>query len=148
MSTLLKSPITSRMTLNVQQLADRDPRVDFGEFVLKNLKPHLKEIDVLHSDVLVATYVRPSKTAGGIILTDKTTDEDRWQCKVGLVLKLGASAFKYEGAFSYEGPVPEVGQYVTFHTSDSREIGFLGYSCRLIPSELLRMRVPNPEMIY
>jgi co-chaperonin GroES (HSP10) len=148
MSALLKSPITSRMNVNVQQLADRDPKADFGEFVLKALKPHLKEIEVLHSDVLVATYVRPNKTQGGIFLTDKTTDEDRWQCKAGLVLKMGATAFKYEGPFPYEGPVPAVGQYVAFHTSDSREIGFLGYSCRIIASELVRMITSNPEYIY
>lgn len=149
MSTLLKSPIVSRMKINVQDLADRDAKTSFKDLVFKNIGK-LDDFVVLGDDVLVATYVKPNKTAGGIILADKSVDEDRWQGKVGLVLKLGESAFKYEGPYEYKGTVPEIGRYVVFHTSDTREIGINGFSCRTISSSLIRMIIPDDaaESIY
>lgn len=151
MSTLAKSPISSRMKLNVTELSERSADQDFKSMVLKELKPLLDDprFVVLHTDVLVATYVKPRKTAGGILLPEKSVDEDRWQGKVGLVLKLGEGAFKH-GAWgnAYEGTVPEVGDYVTFHTSDTREIGFKGFSCRHVDASLVRTIVPNPDVIY
>jgi co-chaperonin GroES (HSP10) len=142
MSTLLKSPITSRMKINMQDLAERDHKTPFKDLVFKNIG-NLDDYVVLGDDVLVATYVKTGKTAGGIILTDKSVDEDRWQGKVGLVLKLGESAFKYEGPYEYKGTVPKIGSYIVFHTSDTREIGIKGFSCRTISSSLVRMIIPD-----
>ena len=142
MSTLLKSPINSRMRINVADIAARDASVSFKKAVLDNIGD-LKDFSVLSSNVLVATYVKPEKTAGGIIIPDTSKDEDRWQGKVGLVLKIGESAFKYDGAFEYEGTKPKIGDYVVFHTSDSREIGVNGFSCRFIDSSLIRMVIPE-----
>lgn len=151
MSTL-RSPIASRMKLNVTELSERSSSTDFRDMVMT---PEMKALlnnpkfVVLHSDVLVATYVKPRKTAGGILLPEKSIDEDRWQGKVGLVLKLGEDAFKY-GAFGaeYNGTVPAVGDYITFHTSDTREIGLLGFSCRHVDASLVRTIIPDPSAIY
>jgi len=142
MSTLLKSPILSRMKIDLQKLAERDGKTSFKDLVFKNIGK-LDDFVVLGDDVLVATYVKMGRTAGGIILTDKSVDEDRWQGKVGLVLKLGESAFKYEGAYEYKGTVPKVGDYVVFHTSDTREVGINGHSCRTVSSSLVRMILPD-----
>lgn len=43
--------------------------------------------------IMVAQYVRPTKTKGGIILTDSTRKEDVYQGNVGLVLSLGDDAY-------------------------------------------------------
>lgn len=137
----------SRMKLNVQDLADRDPNENFKDTVLDALG-NLDGYQVLGSNVLVATYVSCRKTKGGILRIDKSVDEDRWQGKVGLVLKLGETAFKYDGASFYEGPKPNVGDYVAFHTSDTREIGLMGTSCRFVDSSLIRMIVPDPDALY
>ncbi len=152
MTTLAKSPIASRMKLNITELSERSAKTDFRTMVMTEQMVALlddPEFLVFHSDVLVATYVRPRKTAGGIIIPEKSVDEDRWQSKVGLVLKLGENAFK-TGAWgvAYEGTVPKVGDYITFHTADTREVGLLGFSCRHVDSSLVRMRVPNPDVIY
>lgn len=146
-SATLKSPITSRMKINNIELSERSATADFKTLVLRDIG-NLSNFIVLGSDVLVATYVKPRKTAGGILLPDKSVDEDRYQGKIGLVLKLGESAFKYSGPFAYEGTVPKVGQYVAFHTSDTREIGIRGVSCRTIDSQLIRMIVPDPDSVY
>lgn len=137
----------SRMQLNNIALSDRGPGADFKKLVLESVGD-LSGFTVLHTDVLVATYVAPRKTAGGILLPDKSVEEDRWQGKVGLVLKMGEGAFRYTGAFTYEGSVPKVGDYVAFHTSDTREIGIRGTSCRTIDCSLIRMIIPDPSDIY
>ena len=53
----------------------------------------LSTVELFNNQVLVAVYVRPEKTKSGIYLTDKLREEDKFQGKVGPVLKLGASAF-------------------------------------------------------
>ena len=67
---------------------------DPAETIL-DLAGDLEEVDIFNNKILVGVYQRENeaKTAGGIILTHKTTDEDKYQSKVGLVLKMGPSAF-------------------------------------------------------
>lgn len=150
MSTL-RSPISSRMKLNVTELSERAAGTDFRDMVMT---PQMKALlanpkfRLFSTNVLVATYVKPRKTAGGILLPETSVHEDRWQAKVGLVLKLGETAFHYDGQFEYKGYVPEVGDYITFHTSDTRETGLLGFSCRYIDSALVRGTVPDPDAVY
>ncbi len=141
------TPGPSRMKLNVVELSERSATDDFKTMVLKALGA-LSAFKVLGAPVLGATYVQPRKTAGGIIIPEKTVDEDRWQGKLNLVLKLGESAFKFDGAYPYEGTVPAVGDYVVAHTSDTREIGIRGVSCRTIPCSLIRLIVPDPDAIF
>lgn len=138
----------SRMRINVEDLADRPANVPFKDLVLEKLGNVIETATVLGSDILIATYIKPRRTSGGIILTDKTVNEDRWQGKAGLILKLGETAFKYDGAYEYKGTVPDVGQYVAFHTSDSREIGINGVSCRILDSQFVRMIIADPDAIY
>ena len=61
-----------------------DPRKDLLDRV-----GNLDELKIFNNQVLIATYIRPEKTKGGIIMTQNTRDEDRYQSKVGLVLKFG-----------------------------------------------------------
>lgn len=137
----------SRMKLGTIELSERSATADFKKLVLKDLGD-ISGVVILGSDVLVATYIKPRKTAGGIFLPDKSAEEDRHQGKIGLVLKLGESAFSYSGPYKYEGTVPKVGDYVAFHTSDTREIGIRGVSCRTVDSSLIRMIVPDPDSVY
>lgn len=141
----------SRMRLNTHDLANRKVNEDFGTLVQENLGD-LSDFKVLGSNVLVATYIAPRTTSGGIILSDKGVDEDRWQGKVGLVLKVGEDAFKYNytpgGAYEFTGTAPKAGDYITFHTSDARELSVRGVSCKLIDASLIRMIVPSPDDIY
>jgi co-chaperonin GroES (HSP10) len=117
----------------------------------------LSDFEVLGDRVLVATFARPNKTAGGILLSDKTVEENRFQSKVHLVLKIGPVAFKYDGAFKFEGDMPEVGDWVMAFPSNGREFflggtdpagGGEGVSCRLLRSELIEGVVANPMKIF
>lgn len=100
--------------------------------------------------VLVATYQEPERTAGGIILTKKTTDESRFQGRCGLLLKRGPEAFKWDrtGQFEWSGEVPENGEWVVFHYSDAREIFLNQVSCRLVSSKALHGTVADPRTVF
>lgn len=104
--------------------------------------------DIFNDLVLVGTYITPEKSAGGIIMPNKSLDESRYQGKVGLVLKLGPTAFKYTDRFAYEGRVPEVGEWVVYRTSDAWETFIRGVPCRLIESELIKGIIADPTIIY
>ena len=66
----------------------KDPKKAIPELV-----GNLDGIEVIGDMVLVGIYIRPEKTAGGIIRPTINKQEDVWQGKVGLVLKWGPDAF-------------------------------------------------------
>ncbi len=105
---------------------------------------------VFHTDVLVALYMRPEKTKSGLILTDRTREEDRWQGKAGLVIKMGNDAFKDPNGLWFTDAKIELHDWVWFRPSDgfpitlnSRE-GF----CRVINDVNVRGTLPHPDMIW
>src|SRR5215467_569755 len=81
----------------------------------------LSSIEVFHNQVLVGTYIRPEKTTGGIYIPDKTLAEDRFQGKLGLVLKLGPLAFKDDNVAKFGGVTLKEGDWVWFRPSDGME---------------------------
>lgn len=100
------------------------------------------------TEVLVAIYVAPEKTSGGIIRIDKSIEEDRWQGKVGLLLKMGEAAYKYDGSAVWEGPVPEIGDWVFMRVNDAWDIDLKGVACRIIESDLTKGGITDPTLIY
>lgn len=110
-------------------------------------------IEIFHNLVLVATYIRPEKTAGGIYLADKTLAEDRFQGKVGLVVKKGPLAFKDDATLKFGGVDVEVGDWVFYRAGDGFEMFSVdkndgGTSCRLFVDVQLKGRVTDPALIW
>ena len=142
------SATSSRMKLNIVELSERDGSTSFKDLVWKALGKF--NWNVLHTNVLVATYVKPRKTAGGIIIPDNSVHEDRWQGKLGLVVKIGESAFKYgpwNGVdYAYNGTIAKVGDYVTFITPDAQETSFRGVSLKWVDAQFIRAIVPDDEV--
>lgn len=102
--------------------------------------------------IMIATYIRSEKTKGGIIIGgDKTRAEDRFQGKVGLVLKCGpmVDSEKYPGPFAT--PI-KIGDWITYRPSDANEFFFTqgldGVSARVISQSLLLKRIKDPEAIF
>ena len=116
--------------------------------VMDALGDALKGVHVYGNRVLVATAPHKDRSAGGIILTDKMIEEERYQGKVGLVLALGPAAFKYDGSFEWEGRKPDIGSWVFFRTPDASEFGLHGVSCRFIRDELIVGEVDGPGSIW
>jgi co-chaperonin GroES (HSP10) len=107
----------------------------------------LSSIDVMYNMVLLATYVKPGKTKGGIILTDQTKEEDIWQGKVGVVLKLGPDAFQDDNDMSFNGQTAEVGEWVVFKVGDAWQVQVRDWPCRLVRDSSIRMKVSDPSII-
>jgi co-chaperonin GroES (HSP10) len=98
--------------------------------------------------VMVATYARPNKTAGGVLLSDGMTVEDRFQGTVGLLVLIGDTAFKYDGSYSFEGQPPKIGDWVTYRPADGFEIAFRRASCRIFRSESIIGVASCPLLYY
>ena len=107
-----------------------------------------KPLRLAGNRVMVATYVRPQKSAGGILFTDKRRDGNRFEGKVGLVIAIGTTAFRYDGAYPWEGWKPEIGDWVYYRASDAVERGFRDVWCRTIEDHLIEGSPPSPLDIY
>jgi co-chaperonin GroES (HSP10) len=136
--------MTSASVLKLGEYYDHD---SFKKEVFENLTD-LEKHKPLFDKVLVATYLEPSKTKGGVILPDKNREEGRFQGKMGLILALGPTAFEYDGPYKYEGIKPQVGDWVLHYPSNTREFFLYNYSCRLVPSDLLELVSGDPSAIW
>lgn len=118
----------------------------------------LDDFEPLGNKVLVATYIQPETTAGGIILPDRTLLESRFQGKAYLVLALGPLAFVND-AIAQFGPYArgedneiKVGDWLLANPSDGLEFfgveGQAGVSCRVFEDTRFFGRTPSPETVY
>jgi hypothetical protein len=115
----------------------------------------LSGVEVFHSLVLVATHVRPSVTAGGIHLPDRTLLEDRFQGKVGLVVKVGPLAFKDDELTRarFGGVTINIHDWVFYRPGDGFEMFAVdpkdgGTSCRIFDDTQIMGRVADPASVW
>lgn len=108
----------------------------------------ISNFELFNMQVLVGIYIRPQKTKSGIILTDRTIDEDKYQGKVGIVLKTGPSAFVDETGKWFDGNTISVGDWVVFRPSDGWAVSVNGYSCRILDDLSIKARINQPDMIW
>ena len=104
--------------------------------------------EVFNNNILVAIYIRPNKTKSGIILADETTEQDKYQGKVGLVVKKGPSAFEDETGRWFKDENVNVGDWVVFRPSDGWSVAVNGQPCRLMDDVVIRGRVKHPDSIW
>jgi co-chaperonin GroES (HSP10) len=120
-----------------------DPKTD----LLKEIGD-ISNVEVFNNQVLVAIYIRPEQTLGGIILTNNIREEDKWQGKIGLVLKKGPSAFVDDSKNWFNGVDVEVNDWVVFRPSDGWGLTVNGNMCRLLDDTVIRGRVTHPDTIF
>lgn len=110
--------------------------------------------EMFHNKVLVATYIEPNKTAGGIHLPDQTLMESRFQGKAALVLRLGPLAFKDDNIAKFGGVTLNEGDWVMVRPSDGLELfavdasGGTGTSCRVFSDVDIIARLDDPALVY
>lgn len=91
--------------------------------------------DIWGRQVLCAVYVRPNETQAGVCVPTSAQEEDIWQGKALLVLKIGPNAF--QGADSYleatfpkdkDGniKVPKVGDWLFARPNDGVAMSIMG----------------------
>lgn len=111
----------------------------------------LGDIPLYGSSLLVAMYRRPEKTKGGVYLTDRVLEEDLYQGKVGLVLKMGPYPFDEEDRKYFGDNPPKVGDWVVFNTNSGTPFGLLDKKgdCRFIKERRsVFMVISDPELIW
>jgi len=128
---------------NIAMLHESDPK----EKLLAELGD-LSKFEVFNTGVLVAIYIRPEKTKGGFYLTDKTREEDRYQSKVGLVVRKGPSAFVESDGKWFDGLDIDVGDWLVFRPSDGWNITVHGVLCRMFDDASFKMRISHPDEVY
>ncbi len=135
----------SNLVGKMREIADSadDPK----RMLFKALGP-LGDSIVLHSQVLVAGYVRPGKTKGGIFLTDRAVEEDRFQGNIGMVIALGKGAFKDDPVAKFHGDSLKVGDWVMYLPADGVALAIREVPCRLFQDTRILMKVDNPEIYY
>lgn len=136
-----------RITGIIKSAHDADPK----ETLISKYSETVKDIPIYGASVLVAIYRRPEKTKGGIIRPESNLDEDVYQGKVGLVLKVGPYPADEEDMKFFNGKLPEVGDWVVFRASDGISFGLLEKKgdCRFLKDRRsIWMVIPEPEMVW
>ena len=108
----------------------------------------LSSVELFNNQILVATYIRPQKTKSGIYLTDKTTEEDKFQSKVGLLVKTGPSAFEENDEGWFQGEEFELNDWLVFRPSDGWSITIHGVLCRILSDTQVKGRVQYPDEVW
>lgn len=127
---------------------DEDP----GHKILREAGD-LDEIEVFNNQVLIGVYQRAegSKTKSGIIISHKTTDEDQFQSKMGIILKIGPKAFKDDKGFWFQDVTFSVGDWVSFRANDGLAMKLVSFEpkreqlCRLMVDTSILMRIQSTE---
>ena len=108
----------------------------------------LSNVEVFNNQILVAVYIRPTRTKSGIYLSDKTVDEDRYQGKASLVVKLGPEAFKDDTGKWFVGADIKEGDWVALRPSDGWPVSVNGVPCRMIEDTAVRMKIDRPDRVW
>lgn len=113
-----------------------DPRAELLDAI-----GDLSDYEVGNNEVLAATYLRPERTAGGIILTQRDLKEDLYQSKVHLVLKCGPLC-------EFFGFTVAPGDWIVIRPSDAWALDINGVQCRHILDSNVRAKVKDPTKIW
>ena len=98
--------------------------------------------------VLLGTYIRNEKTAGGIIRPTEVLKEDEYQGKVGLVLAKGPIAYADWEDDATRGQMAQLHTWVVYAIKDAWPVQINGTACRFIPYDKIRMQTPTPQMVF
>lgn len=121
--------------------------VDPAETIRKDMGD-ISDIEIFHNQVLVAIYIRPEKTKSGLYLSSQTRDEDKYQGKVGLIIKKGADAFVDDTGKWFKGVNLDVGDWIYFRPSDGWQITVHGQLCRILDDTDIRGRILAPDSVW
>lgn len=108
----------------------------------------ISSAELFNNQILVAVYIRPQKTKSGIYLSEKTTDEDRHQSKVGLLVKKGPTAFNDTTGEWFAGEEFNLNDWLVFRPSDGWSITVHGVLCRILSDTQVKGRVEAPDQVW
>lgn len=123
-------------------------QADPHKTIIEYCKPFIEKIRLAPSKILVATYRRPEKTAGGILMADSSLDEDKWQGVAALVLKLGDAAFVDDATTTFSGFSAKQYDWVTFRAAVGVAREFNGLHCRIVEDASIDAVIDDPTLVW
>jgi hypothetical protein len=110
----------------------------------------LDAIEVISQYVLLGKYMREAgmMTEGGIEIPQEVVKDDRYQTKVGLILKIGNFAFKDDQHVNFHGWRPNLLDWVGYRPSDGMDMQIGKHICRLVPDVHIKLRLKHPDAIF
>ena len=122
---------------------DVDPRED----LLARLGD-ISNFKIFYNQVLVAVYLRPEKTKGGIVLPDQHLSEDKHQSKVGLVVAMGDRAFVNDEKWNFDGINVKLHDWIVFRPSDGWQVTVNKVLCRVLDDSIIKGTVDHPDRVW
>lgn len=129
-------------------MAERSKPQSTADEIHEGLADALDGIQIFHNQILIGVYIRSNVTPGGVHLADQTIDEDKWQGKVGLVLKKGPLAFVSDARNDFGGQDVAAGEWVMYRVSEAPAISVNGVHCRLLEDIHVRGVISTPSFIW
>jgi len=108
----------------------------------------ISDVEIFHNQILCAVYIRPTRTKSGIFLTDSTVDEDRYQSKVGLIIKAGPDAFVDDTNQWFRGTTIAIDDWIVFRPSDGWSVTVNNVLCRILNDTNVRGRIQQPDQVW
>jgi co-chaperonin GroES (HSP10) len=124
-----------------------EPENSIRSEMLANLGD-ISQIEIFNNQILCVVYIRPEKTKGGIILAEQSRAEDKYQSKVGLVVKKGPDAFIDASEQWFKEMDIQMHDWVVFRPSDGWSITINGILCRILDDTNVRGRIQSPEQVW
>lgn len=122
--------------------------VDPKQELRDKLRGAERNIRIMGARVLVATYIRPEKTASGLYIADRTRDEEKHQGKTGMVIALGPLAFAEDDTHQWGDDRPTIGDWVMFNVGDTRRLVIGEAECRVLEDVAVQAVIASPDEIY
>lgn len=132
--------------MSIAMAHDVDPK----EKILAELGD-ISSVKLLNNNIMIAVYIRPEKTKGGIIINDRVRDEDRFQSKIGMIVAMGPSAFKEDDSDPkwFNGMTFNVGDWVLFRPADGWTVTVNGVSCKILSDVQIKGVIGNDvDMVW
>jgi len=108
----------------------------------------ISNVKLFNNQVLVAIYLRPEQTSTGVWLPEKNRDEDKYQGKAGLVIKLGPLAFDEANDNFFKDVDVKLHDWVYFKPSDGWSITVHGVLCRILDDSAVRGKIDAPDVVW
>lgn len=105
---------------------------------------------ILGYRILVKVYIRPEKSAGGVVYADQTREEDNYQSSIGKVVGMGPQA--YAGTLASgeprfpDGPWCKLRDWVLVPRYDGAAFKFAGVWFIAIPDDKILAVIKDPSV--
>lgn len=107
--------------------------------------------EIAHNELLVAIYMRPEMTPGGIVLPHQNLKEDLYQAKAHLVLKIGPGC-------AFKNIEIKLHDWVVLRPSDAWALDINMrpsildrkdfVPCRMVYDDQIRARIADPRIVW